>query len=168
MYLFERIGLDLGYVTIGMGAVIFFLFIWLIILSVKSGKQKKRLNEFMKGTDEKNLEQIIKSKFNDVNNVKESISMVEERLDGIDKTLLETFQKCAIVKYDAFQEMGGKLSFTLALLNDKNCGFVINSMHSSSQGCFTYVKEIINGESKVTLSEEEKEALDEAINTTNL
>ena len=69
-----------------------------------------------------------------------------------------------VVKYDAFKEMGGKLSFALALLNDYNDGFIINAMHSTREGCYTYVKEIIKGECEVILAEEEKQALEEAIN----
>ena len=166
MHLIERIWLDLGYRSICIAAVILILFVWLIVLSSKLRKQKKRLNEFMKGTEEANLEKLIKKKFNDVEQVKECINKAEERVSEIDATLCSTFQKHAIVKYDAFEEMGGELSFSLALLNGENSGFVINAMHSSSQGCFTYVKEIVNGESFVTLSEEEKQAVDEAINKT--
>ncbi len=70
----------------------------------------------------------------------------------------------AVIKYDAFQEMGGKLSFSLCMLDETNNGFIITSMHSTREGCYTYVKEIIKGESFVLLSEEEKEALDEAKN----
>ena len=71
-------------------------------------------------------------------------------------------QKCGIVKYDAFNEMGGKLSFALALLDSNNTGWIMNAMHSR-EGCYTYVKEILKGESYVELSEEEAEALDRAI-----
>ena len=63
-----------------------------------------------------------------------------------------------MVKYDAFQEMGGKLSFSLCLLNEKDDGFIINAMHSR-EGCYTYIKEIIAGKCVIILSEEEKEAL---------
>ena len=55
--------------------------------------------------------------------------------------------------------MGGKLSFALALLDNRNNGFIINAMHSR-EGCYTYVKEIINGESYITLG-------DKAINHEN-
>ena len=58
--------------------------------------------------------------------------------------------------------MGGKLSFALAMLDGKNNGWVINAMHSR-EGCYTYVKEIVKGESYVELAEEEAEALDKAI-----
>ena len=58
--------------------------------------------------------------------------------------------------------MGGKLSFSLALLNRKNNGFIINAMHSR-EGCYTYIKEIIDGNSVIMLAEEEKEALEMAL-----
>ena len=70
-----------------------------------------------------------------------------------------TFQKVGLVKYDAFNEMGGKLSFSLALLNETDNGFVMNAVHSR-EGCYTYVKEIIDGNSVIILSEEEKEAVE--------
>ena len=69
-----------------------------------------------------------------------------------------TFQKVGLVKYDAFNEMGGKLSFSLALLNQTNDGFVLNAVHSR-EGCYTYIKEIVDGNSIIVLSEEEQEAL---------
>jgi hypothetical protein len=69
-----------------------------------------------------------------------------------------TFQKVGLVKYDAFNEMGGKLSFSLAMLNESDNGFVLNAVHSR-EGCYTYIKEIIDGNSIITLAEEEQEAL---------
>ena len=67
-----------------------------------------------------------------------------------------------IVKYDAFNQMGGQLSFSLCLLDEKNNGFLMNSVHSA-EGCYSYTKEIIGGKSKLELGEEEKQALEEAL-----
>ena len=67
-----------------------------------------------------------------------------------------------LVKYDAFHEMGGKLSFSLAMLDEKNNGYIINAMHSR-EGCYTYIKEIIDGNSVIVLAEEEQEALNQAM-----
>ena len=58
--------------------------------------------------------------------------------------------------------MGGNLSFVLTMLNDQNSGWLLNAMHSR-EGCYTYIKEIINGKSYVELGEEEKESLERAI-----
>lgn len=63
-----------------------------------------------------------------------------------------------IVKYDAFSQMGGQLSFCIALLDENDNGFIINSVHST-EGCYTYTKEIKNGECKITLGTEEAEAM---------
>ena len=74
------------------------------------------------------------------------------------ENLRECYQRVGIVKYDAFKEMGGKLSFSVALLNDNETGFIINSIHSS-EGCYVYTKEIVNGECAISLGDEEKKAL---------
>ena len=66
------------------------------------------------------------------------------------------------MKYDAFHEMGGNLSFALTLLDGNNNGWIINAMHSR-EGCYTYIKEIVKGQSYLELSEEEAESLDRAI-----
>ena len=116
MKLFEQFGIDLGYVVIGMAAVIIILF---------------TMN-------------------------------IDEQLEYIDSRLIKAYQKVGLVKYDAFKEIGGKLSFVLVLLTADNDGFLINSMHSTNEGCYTYTKEIVNGEAFVILSEEEQQALEEA------
>ena len=76
-----------------------------------------------------------------------------------------TYQKMGLIKYDAFHEMGGKLSFSLAMLDVRNNGFIINAMHTR-EGCYTYIKEIVDGNSIIVLSEEEQEALKRAMEST--
>lgn len=162
-----ELGISMDYAILSMAGVIVLMFIVQIIQGVRITKQKKRLSKFMEGSDAKSLEETVKEKLDDFQSLKDNIAMVEERVDKIDETMLTVYCKSAIVKYDAFEEMGGKLSFVLALLNEENNGFLINSMHSSREGCFTYVKEIIDGKSFITLANEEKQALDQAINSTN-
>ena len=77
---------------------------------------------------------------------------------------MKTYQKVGIVKYDAFKEIGGTLSFVLTLLTKENDGFIMNSMHSNSEGCYIYIKEVKSGEVFVTLSEEETMSLEQAKN----
>lgn len=167
MELFEKIGVDAGYVIMATVGVSIILFILVIILFAKCSKLAKKYKQFMDGTDGKSLEKAFQEKFMVIDGLKSSTAKVEIEMKEIKETLVDTYQKLGIVKYDAFKEMGGKLSFALALLNDNNNGFIINCMHSSREGCYTYVKEIIKGESFVILADEEKEALDIAINSKN-
>lgn len=116
----------------------------------------------MDGKNAKTLEESIMSRMDQMDYLISSNKKNENDIQTIYKNMKSTFQKVGLVKYDAFQEMGGKLSFSLALLNETNDGFIINAMHSR-EGCYTYIKEIIDGNSVITLADEEKEALDMAM-----
>ncbi|KAB1435680.1 DUF4446 family protein [Candidatus Galacturonibacter soehngenii] len=150
------------YLLIGFAVFDLLIFIIAIILMVKLGNLKKKYNVFMKGENGKSLEKMILEKLSEIETLKVSDSKNKDDIKKINDVLLSTFKKVGIVKYDAFNEMGGKLSFAVALLNEKNNGFIINAMHSR-EGCYTYIKEIINGESYIVLGDEERKALDEAV-----
>ena len=79
-------------------------------------------------------------------------------IDTIFKRMQTVYQKMGLVRYDAFNQMGGQLSYSLALLDENDNGFIINSVHST-EGCYSYSKEIRNGDNNITLSAEEAEAL---------
>lgn len=152
------------YVILGMAVVMAVMLVFLIINSVKIKKMKLTYTSFMSGKDGKSLEEVILKRFKEVDELKKEDAAKKVQLDDINESLRYAFSKMGMVKYDAFNEMGGKLSFALALLDNRNNGFLINAMHSR-EGCYTYVKEIINGESYINLGEEEKKALNKAINS---
>lgn len=116
----------------------------------------------MTGKDGKSLEDAVAKRFSQVDKLIEENKKKTVEIEDIFNNLKISVQKVGIVKYDAFNEMGGKLSFSLAMLNKENSGFIINAMHSR-EGCYTYIKEIINGESYIPLGTEEKEALEKAM-----
>ena len=168
MFIFETLGIDLGYVIIGMAAIIFILFILLIVFMVKVSGMKKRYKTFMDGKDGKNLEEAILKKFSSIDSLEENVDDIYRKIDLINRQLVTTYQKIGLVKYDAFKEIGGKLSFVLVLLTAEDNGFILNSMHSTKEGCYTYSKEVVNGETFVILSEEERQALEEAKSNSGL
>lgn len=121
----------------------------------------------MLGASGENLEDKILARFADIDKLKLDTKELNEELEKIKENLLITYQKVGVVKYDAFKEMGGKLSFVLALLDKNNNGVLLNSVHSSREGCYTYLKEIIKGESFLELSGDERKALNQALNSAN-
>lgn len=161
---FGLFSVDTLYVILGMAVVMVVMLAFLIINSVKIKKMKLTYTSFMSGKDGKSLEEVILKRFKEVDELKKEDTAKKVQLDDINESLRYAFSKMGMVKYDAFNEMGGKLSFALALLDNRNNGFLINAMHSR-EGCYTYVKEIINGESYINLGEEEKKALNKAINS---
>lgn len=158
----EYLGIDSDYLVIGLAALVLILIIIMIINVVQMHKLKKNYQNFMTGKNGKNLEETILKRLDQVDQLIEANSLNQKNINRIFSNMKYTFQKVGLIKYDAFNEMGGKLSFSLALLNETNDGFIINAMHSR-EGCYTYVKEILKGESYVELAEEEAEALDKAI-----
>lgn len=161
MKLFESLAIDGSYLILGALAGVLLLFILLIICLNKISKLNKKYSAFMKGADGENLESVILQRFCEIDQLNETTGHLSEKLKAVNSTLLNTYQKVGIVKYDAFQEMGGKLSFSLALLDAEENGFILTSVHTR-EGCYTYIKEIIKGESFVILAAEEKSALEEA------
>ena len=155
--------IDTLYVVLGLILVIIVLLILLIVSMRKIKKTNMRLSEFMKGKNAESLEDLVTSKFKEIEDLKASNKVHAKRLKNLEEAMLKVYSKTGIIKYDAFNEMGGKLSFALALLDNTNNGFIINAIHSH-EGCYTYIKEIVNGESYITLGEEEKKALANAIN----
>nr|WP_294487199.1 DUF4446 family protein [uncultured Anaerosporobacter sp.] len=168
MEVFDSVGLDIGYVLLGSMGVILIIGILCIVLMCKVHSLKKKYRSFMSGSTMESMEDEITKRFQEISNLQKETKEVKNRVVRIEDTLKVVYQKVGIVKYDAFSEMGGKLSFVLALLTEENDGFLLNSMHSSREGCYTYIKEIIKGESFVILSEEEKLALKQAIESKNL
>ena len=82
-----------------------------------------------------------------------------KKIGELYKKLKQTYREKGIVQYDAFSEMGGNLSFVLTMLDEENNGWIFNAMHSR-EGCYTYIKEVVKGESYIELAEE-KNALKE-------
>ena len=160
----EEIGIHADYVIIGLTILTLILLILYIVNVVQMNQLKKRYKIFMSGKNARNLEKTLIERLDQVDALMEENAENKKAIQNILSKMKFTFQKVGLVKYDAFHEMGGKLSFSLALLNEANDGFVLNAVHSR-EGCYTYVKDIIAGNSVILLSPEEKEALEIAKNS---
>ena len=143
-------GFDFSFFFIGLAGFSLILFILVIIQMIQIGSLKKKYKKFMGGKDVKSLEKNIERIFDDNKYIKDISGENKKDIRTINKELEICFNKVGIVKYDAFKQMGGMLSFSIALLNEKNDGFILNSVHST-EGCYTYIKEIIDGNSIIVL-----------------
>lgn len=158
------------YLLIGLGTMVVLLLMTIILLImqiVKTGRLKKRLDKFLMGKEGTSLEQDIVGIVEDNKFLKNMAESNKKDIRSIYKRLESVYQKLGLVRYDAFSQMGGQLSFCLALLDENDNGFILNSVHST-EGCYSYTKEIKGGEynnPNVTLSEEELEALSMAKNS---
>ena len=154
-------GMDIALIVKLLCVLVVLLIILTIVQAFKIRVMNQKYAMLMSGKKGADIEKIIRIRFKEMDKVKANARRVTKEHKDIQNHLSSCISKYALVKYDAFNEMAGKLSFVIALLNKDNSGIVLNAMHSR-EGCFTYAKEIINGESYIPLSEEEKEALAQA------
>lgn len=107
----SALGIDPGIIIILLFLLIIALFVLYVNVTMKYNRLKSSYNTFMKGKDGKTLEESFKERFSEV----EAILKItkQNRLDirEMSKHTEKNYQKMGIVKYDAFNEMGGKLSF---------------------------------------------------------
>lgn len=149
-------------ILLGCLILIFLLLILVIVLCLKVRKMNIRYNKFMQGNNGLNLEETIFKQINEIGDIRLDITKLNNEINNIKSVQLKTMQKIGIIKYNSFRELGGNLSFVLTLLDEKNNGFMINAMHTR-EGCYTYLKQVDNGEVAVQISEDERKSLAKAM-----
>lgn len=160
-YFFKSIGLeniDIGILIVALVVIILFLIILNIVNIYSISKLKKKYDKFMLGKNAESLENEITDLFEDNKFIKNSIEKNKKDIHALYRKFESSLQKVGIIKYDAFDQIGGKLSFCMALLDENNNGFILNSVYGA-EGCYTYTKEIKNGNCETSLGQEEEKAL---------
>ena len=163
--LFENIGLgefDLSILIIIMLIMIIIGWIIAIIALIKYQDLNKKYQKFMGGNEAKALESYITELIALNKENSERIDENEAEIQRLYKKQRLNFQKIGMTKYDALQEMGGNLSFVIALLDENTNGFIMNSVHNIHSN-YCYAKEIKGGKCSIQLSEEEQVALEKAL-----
>ncbi len=155
-------GFDSDLIIIGLLAVVLILFIMLIVNISRVNRLKNKFEVFMTGNDAMSLEDTLISRLKQVDELMAANEANYQSIDAMFMKQKSCFCKHSMLKYDAFDEMGGKMSCVLCLLNEKNNGYILNNVHNRDGG-YTYIKDIIDGNSIVALSEEEEEALNKAL-----
>ncbi|MBM7615578.1 DUF4446 family protein [Alkaliphilus hydrothermalis] len=122
---------------------------------------KDKYRKLVKGTSGKNIEGILMEHMENVESVKEELQSIYRKLDIIDNKISFCVQKVGIIRYNAFQDTGSDLSFSIALLDDNNDGIILTGIHGRAES-ISYAKPIKKGVSNYSLSVEELQALERA------
>nr|WP_302598325.1 DUF4446 family protein [uncultured Cellulosilyticum sp.] len=149
------------YIVASLGALVLILLICVCMTQSKLKKLQRRFETFM-GGDELDLEGLLGRYTNDINALLESEKEVRAEMKSVNEKLNYCIQKVGIVRYKAIANTGADLSFAIALLDHQNDGIVLNGIYSRD-GSYTYAKPIRNGKSTYNLSDEEIEAIEQAL-----
>ena len=135
------------------------VFSWLAILTFILLIAIIRYRRLTQGTKRKNFAKILEQTVGKVEKNRLQINKTKELVSLLQKEGYFHIQKVGLVRFNPFSQTGGNQSFSLALLNGNNDGFVISSFHSR-EGTRIYAKIVKEGErKKSSFSNEEKEAI---------
>lgn len=142
------------------------MIILIIICFILNAINSSKINTIMDYSDDGDIIGALKDYYDKVDDLSKTINknsdaVLLSRLDNCEKDSNISLKKISLVNFDAFDDITGKLSFALAILNDNNDGIIFTSLYGHNS-CNTYVREVINGETPIKLLEEEKTALAQA------
>ena len=109
-----------------------------------------------------NFVEAVARKTAEVERLRSQVSAVSARLDRTAADVADALRHVAVVRFDAFGDMGGRLSFAVALLDDAGDGLVVTSINGRAE-TRTYAKGVKAGASDQTLSPEEEQAIGHAM-----
>lgn len=141
-------------------------FIVLAVLFAHMIKQKstlKSLNTIGTQASEGNLSHVINRSYDRINSLSDDLEKLNGYYSKLYRLSGSTLQNIGLIRYDAFEEMGGNLSFSLALLNNQKDGVVFSSINGRNDSRI-YVKQILAGISNDhPLTKEENQAVSQAL-----
>ena len=151
-----------------LGGITIILLLAFIICLVKMMGLSKKYKEFMqKLGNGKNIEEDLENYMYRVERVEKQNNEINNFMKALDKDLEKCIQKVGMVRYNAFKDTGSELSFTLALLDENNDGVVLNGIYSREMSNI-YAKPVKEGKSPYTVSEEEQQAIQKAVESKNV
>lgn len=157
----------LTYLSLGLAAIAIILGIYTL---VAVGQVRRWRKIFSGGSNQENLPENLETIMEVVAQRLELLDRASEQttitLEAIAKQLDTATQHVGIIRYNGNGDDGGNLSFSAAFLNAHQTGILITSLHGR-QNSRIYTKVITAGASEQTLSEEEREALIQAVTNSN-
>ena len=137
------------------------ILIWNIVLSFKFRKLTKRYKSIVGGSTSLSIEETILENVGRAEAAGEKVKFMEQKLEDLYVQIEGCVQRVDIIRYNAFSDTGSDLSYSLALLNNKNNGLLLTGIYGRNEA-YTYAKPIIAGKSSYSLSEEEITVLNKA------
>lgn len=135
-----------------------------IVLIVLLMRVRTSLKFFLTGRKNKNWEEVLNGQVQELKRLGFRTKDLEDRQKTLETIVKKSSQKIGIVRYNPFREIGGNQSFSLAVLDNSDNGFVLSALFATERSR-VYIKPIKNGTSPQTLTGEEKGAIKEAQKT---
>ena len=148
-------------VLMGLSATIFIALLIFIQINIKLSRMLKKYNALMRGMNGANLENVLFDHIQRVDNATVKVDNLSEQCRKLANVQVHCLQGVGIIRYNAFEDTGSDLSFSIALLDAQANGIVISSLFGRDESR-TYGKPIQSGKSSYLLTKEEEAAVQAA------
>lgn len=149
---------NLAIASSGLTILLLLLVIW---QSIKINRLDRIRSEFFASGIKKDFEQILVDQNRAITKINQDLKEQDDSLNRLYKDNRNNIQKIGFMRFNPFDDAGGNISFSLALLNAKDDGVIISSLHGR-EGTRVYAKAVKSGLSESKLTEEEAQAIKEA------
>ena len=153
---------NLSYVVATLGILMIVMYLLMINLFYNLNYMKKCYMKMMTGVDGANLERLIIGCVDDAKAVSEENQEIKRNIEDIRALLQQAITKVAVVRFRAFEDMGSDLSYAVAMLDSDNNGVIMSSIFGREDSR-SYVKPITAGKSSYPMTDEEEDALKQAM-----
>jgi len=147
---------------IGLTAVNAVLLLLWIVANVRLKRLKEKLKSLLGGSDAIRLEEANIRSHELIAELKDGQRHHEEQIEAVKRQLAAMKAKTALIRYNALQEGGHDLSFSLAIVDQNGNGLVLTNIRTRHDS-HLYAKPLENGRSGYALSPEEQEAINQAL-----
>lgn len=144
------------------------LMILIIICFIVTAINSSKISTLMDYSDEGDIISALKDYYDKVDDLSKTVNetsdaVLQSRLANCENESNISLKKIGVVNFDAFDDVKGKLSFSLAILNNNNDGIILTSLYGHNS-CNTYIREVTGGQTPIKLLDEEEKALNQAKN----
>lgn len=143
-------------------AAILSLSVALAVMGLRLRALRRAYAVAMGGTDADDLFSALQRHLDEVAHLRSDVGTVHRNTEHLRGLLSRTVSRVAVVRYDAFDDMGGALSFSAAFLDEHGDGVVVSSINGRTEAR-TYAKPVVGADSDHHLSPEERAAIDTAL-----
>ena len=146
------------WIAVGAGAVAVIAVLLAFLAHLRFARVRRDYASLQGDDDSGSLMSAVRRQIAEVGQLRREVATAEQQLATARADLADALRHVAVVRYDAFADMGGRLSFSAALLDDAGDGLVLTSINGRTE-TRTYAKGIKGAASEHTLSPEEEQAI---------
>lgn len=144
------------------GAIAILALVIAVALAFRTGRMKRQYSVLSAADGRSSFVEVVARKAEEVEGLRDDVAQLAEDLRATQVELQQAIRHVGVIRYDAFGDMGGRMSFSAAMVDDHGNGFVLTSVHARSESR-SYVKQLRGGMAEVSLSPEEAAAVAEAV-----